>query len=157
MNQPQGDHAPQEPARQFDLGGWVEGLAQAVIAGIDRQTSAHGLTAVEFTVMRAFAERPECTLHQLGQALPIEAEQLGALVQNLVERGLLRNVSRGTENRLPTLALTQLGRERVWRLHMSVQTEGSRLLAGVSPEEMETLAAVVSRIVANHAALDRGP
>lgn len=154
MNQPQGDQDSQEPVRQFDLEGWVEGLAQAVVAGIERQTSAQGLTAVEFTLMRVFTERPECTFHELGQALPMEEEPLGALVQSLIERGLLHTVDPATESELPLLALTQSGRELVWRLHIGVQAEGSRLLAGVTPEEMETLAAVVSRIMANHATLD---
>ena len=140
MNEPQGDQEPREPGRQFDLEGWVEGLARAVVAGVERQTSAQGLTAIEFTVMRVFTEHPECTFEELGEALPLEREQLGVLVQSLIQRGLLHEIDRETRSGLPLLALTQSGRERVWRLHIGVQEEGSRLLAGVSPEQMETLA-----------------
>jgi len=157
MNQPKEDQGPQEGAPQFDLEGWVEELAAAVVAGIERQTSPEGLTAVEFTVMRSLAERPERTTQEIHETLPTDVERLGELVQSLTERGLLHEIAPETGGGVPLLALTQSGRELVWRLHMRVQAEGARLLAGVSPEEMEALAAVVSRIVANHATLDRRP
>ena len=155
MNEPHRDRAPQEPSRRLNLEGWVEGLAQAVAAGIERQTSEQGLAAIEFTLMRVLAENPDCTLQELGRALPIQAEQLQTLVQRLVERGLLHDPDSDRGEGPEVVALTQSGRELVWRLHLGVQAEESRLLAGVTPEEMETLSAVVSRIMANHAALDR--
>ncbi len=154
MNRSEGNQGRLAPGPWFDLEGWVEGLAGAVVAGIERQASPQGLTAVEFTLMRAFVHSPARTIVELGETLPIEAEQLGALVRALTERGLLRTVAAETGNGLPLLALTQSGRELVWRVDIRVRAEETRLLAGVGPEEMATLSAVASRIVANHAALE---
>ena len=155
MNRSEGEHPSQESPPLFDLEGWVEGLARAVVAGVERQTSAQGLTAIEFTLMRVFVENPERTLPQLAEVLPIESGQLTQLVRSLTERGLLGADREEATMGLPVLALTQSGRELVWRLHMRVQAEGSRLLAGVTEAEMATLSSVVSRIVANNAALKR--
>ena len=155
MNQqPKGEQV-REGVTHFDLEGWVTGLAQAVISSIERQTAEHGLTAAEFTLLKAFLEKQERTLAQLADVLPIDVEGLSHLVGRLVDRGLLHWRARGADPRAMLLALTTRGRYLAWRLQPRVQAEGSRLLEGVSEEEMATLAAVVSRIVANHAATEQ--
>lgn len=143
------------PTLQFDLEGWLAGLTQAVVRSIERQTAAHGLTALEFTLLRALVETRERTLSQLADVLPIDRERLAQLVGKLIDRGLLRYGEGATDPRAMLLALTERGRYLAWRLHQHVQAQDSRLLEGVSDEEMATLSSVVSRIMANHALLEQ--
>lgn len=149
--------APSSGARtlQFDLEGWVAGLAQAVVRSIERQTAAHGLTALEFALLRALVEKRERTLSQLADVLPIDRERLSQLVGKLVDRGLLRYGEGAADPRAMLLALTERGRYLAWRLYQHVQAQDSRLLEGVSEEEIATLSSVVSRIMANHALLEQ--
>ena len=149
------NQSPQGRGTHFDFEGWVAGLARALVSGIERQTTAHGLTAIEFTLLRVFLEKHERTFSQLADALPVDRERLVQLVGKLVDRGLLHRRDGATDHRAVLLALTERGRELAWRLSPRVQAEGSRLLEGVSQEEMDTLSSVVSRIVANHAALEQ--
>lgn len=145
------------PTLQFDLEGWVAGLAQAVVRSIERQTTAHGITALEFALLRAFVEKRERSLAQLADILPIDRERLAPLVGKLVDRGLLRYGEGAADPRAMLLALTERGRYLAWRLCQHVQAQDSRLLEGVSEEEMATLSSVVSRIMANHAFLEQSP
>ena len=153
--EPEDTRSTGTPTLEFDLEGWVAGLAQAVVQGIERQTSAHGLTALEFALLRALVERRERSFSQLGDVLPIDREQLVQLVGKLVDRGLLRYGEGGADPRAVLLALTMRGRYLAWRLCQHVQAQDSRLLEGVSEEEMATLSSVVSRIMANHALLEQ--
>ena len=146
---------PHARATQFDLEGWVAGLANAVATGIERQTERHGLTFSEFTLLRAFVEKQERTFSQLADALPIEREGLAHMVGTLVDRGLLHQRDRTSDPRAMLLALTRRGRYLAWRLHTRMQAEHSGLLEGVSDEELATLSAVVARIVENHTALEQ--
>lgn len=149
---------PEGNTPQFSLDGWVTGLAQAFVAGVERQTEAHGLTAAEFTLLGAFMKKRERTLLQLGESIPIDRERLTQLVGRLVDRGLLHWRGRTAEPRAKLLSLTQQGRYTAWRLHSHVQAAEWRLLEGVSEEEIATLSSVVSKIVANHVALEQaGP
>ena len=139
----------------FDLEGWVGGLAHAVARGIERHTAAHGLTVTEFTLLRVLVEKQERTSSQLAQAMPIDRARLDRVVANLVDRGLLRRRDRTADPRAMLLGLTQRGRYLAWKLHLLVQGEASKLLEGVSEEEVATLSSVVSRIVANGTALEQ--
>ncbi len=134
---------------------WMAGLTYAVVAGIERQTTKHDLTAMEFTMLRAFLEQRERTFSQLAEAVPVDNERLAQLVGNLIDRGLLQQRSAAADPHTVLLALTARGRYIAWRLNPRVEAEGSRLLAGVSAEEMATLSSVVSRVVANQAALEQ--
>ena len=153
--EPEGFLPPTTRTAHFDLEGWVAALAQAVVKGVERQTAAHGLSALEFALLRAFVGKGERTLSQLADALPVDRERLAHLVGRLIDRGLLRYREGATDSRAMLLALTKQGRYFAWTLHRRVQAEDSRLLEGVSAAELATLSSVVSRIVANHALLSQ--
>ena len=53
------------------------------------------------------------------------------------------------------LRLTEEGKALTLELHRRVQAYDARLSEGVSEEEMAVLASATSRIMANHAALER--
>lgn len=153
--QAEGNPQPHTGTSQFDLESWVAGLSHAIATGIERQAARHGLTFSEFTLLRAFIEKQERTFSQLAEALPIEREGLALMVGTLVDRGLLRRGGRTSDPRAMLLALTRRGRYLAWRLHTRMQAELSRLLEGVSEEELATLTTVVARIVENHTAFQQ--
>ncbi len=153
--EPKGTQSTGAPPLQFDLEGWVGRLAQAVVRSIEGQTAAHGLTAPEFALLRAFVEKREQSLSQLAEVLPMDRERLAQLVGTLVDRGLLHYGEGAADPHAMRLALTMRGRYLAWQLSQRIQAQDSRLLEGVSDEEMATLSSVVSRIMANHALLEQ--
>ena len=144
----EGSSAPQ-------LAEGVVQLINAVVKGVERQIEPAGLISMEFSILKSFAEKSEWTVTQLADVLPADAPRISRLVSKLVDRGLLRRRRRTDDRRVVLLRLTQQGKDLSDELRQRVNEHESRLLEGVSPEELETLRAVTSKILANHATMEQ--
>ena len=71
----------------------------------------------------------------------------------MVGMGLMRRRRRRSDRRVVILALTEEGKALTLELHWSVQAYDARLSDGVSEDEMAVFASVLSRVMANYAAL----
>lgn len=148
-----GDHSG-EGSSAPELAEGVSQLVSAVVKGSERQIAPAGLINMEFSILKSFSEQNEWTVTQLANVLPADAPRISRLVSKLVDRGLLRRRRRTDDRRVVLLRLTPQGKELTEELRERVAQHETRLLAGVSPAELETLRAVTSKILANHATME---
>ena len=136
-----------------DLGTCVAGLVNAVGGGMAQIVAAHGLTHIDFALLRLFLEAEEWTTTQFAERLPLGPPGISRSVGKLVDRGLIRRRRLRSDRRVVILTLTEKGLKLTQDLHIRVQSYDSMLCEGISEEEMAVLAAVSSRVMANYAAL----
>ena len=115
----------------------------------------HGLTHIDFALLRLFLGSEEWTVTQLAQALPLVPSSISRTVTKLANRGLIQRRRLLSDRRVVILTLTDEGMTLTRELHRRVQAHDSMLCEGVSEEEMAVLASVSSRVMANYAALEQ--
>ena len=135
-----------------DLGTCVTGLVNAVARGMAQIVSAHGLTHVDFALLRLFLGVEEWTTTQMAQALPLAPSSISRTVTKLVDKGLVQRRRLLSDRRVLILTLTQEGMALTQDLHRRVQAYEAGLCGNVSDEEMEVFTSVTSTIMANYAA-----
>ena len=140
-----------------DLGACVTGLVNAVARGMARIVAAHGLSHIDFALLRLFLGAEEWTATQLAEMLPIAMSGISRSVTKLVGMGLIRRRRLLSDRRVVILSLTEEGLRLTQDLHVRVQEFDSRLCEGVSEEDMAAFVSVTSRVVANYAALGQPP
>ena len=113
----------------------------------------HGLTHIDFALLRLFLGNEEWTTTQLAQTLPIAVSGISRSVAKLADMGLIQRRRLLSDRRVVILTLTEDGQELTQDLHGRVQAFDSRLCEGVSEEEMTVFASVCTTVMANYAAL----
>ena len=98
----------------------------------------------------------EWTTTQLAKALPVTLSRVSRVVTKMVGMGVMRRRRRRSDRRVVMLALTEEGKALTSELHRSVQAYDARLSEGVSEEELAVFASVLSKVMANHTALQTG-
>ena len=95
-------------------------------------------------------------LRRLAEALPVTLSRVSRVVTKMVGMGVMRRRRRRSDRRVVMLALTEEGKALTSELHRSVQADDARLSEGVSEEELAVFASVLSKVMANHTALQTG-
>lgn len=95
----------------------------------------------------------DCTATRLAEILPVDASRVSCMVTKLVDMGLLRRWRLRTDRRIVRLQLTDMGNELTAQLDQRVQVYDTKLLEGVSEEEMRRFMSTASKILANYTAL----
>ena len=114
--------------------------------------SAHGLTHIDFAVLRLFLRFEEWTTTQIAQELPLAPSTISTTVTKLVNRGLIQRRRLLSDRRVVILTLTQEGMTLTQDLHRRVLAYEAELCRSVSDEEMGVFTSVTSTIMANYAA-----
>ena len=140
-----------------DLGACVAALVNAVARGMAQIVSAHGLTHIDFVLLRLFLGVEEWTTTQLAQKLPIAVSGISRSVTKLVNMGLVRRRRLRSDRRVVILTLTEEGLSLTQDLHVRVQAFDTRLCEGVSDEAMAAFALVTAKVVENYASLGQSP
>ena len=134
----------------------MTGLANAVARSMAELAESNGLMPLDFALLRLFLEREEWTTTQMAEALPVTLSLVSRVVTKMVGMGLMRRRRRRSDRRVVMLALTEEGKALTLELHRSVQAYNARLSEGVSEEELAVFASVLSKVMANHTALQTG-
>ena len=135
-----------------DLGTCVTGLVNAVARGMARIVAVHGLTHIDFALLRLFLGVEEWTTTQLAEALPLAPSGISRSVTKLVDKGLIQRRRLLSDRRVVVLTLTDKGMALTQELHQRVQEYDTTLCEGISNEEMAVFALVSSKVMANYAA-----
>ena len=135
-----------------DLGTCVTGLVNAVARGMAQIVAAHGLTHIDFALLRLFLGVEEWTTTQLAETLPLAPSGISRSVTKLVDRGLVQRRRLLSDRRVVMLTLTDEGQALTQELHQRVQAFDSTLCEGISEGEMGIFISVSSRVMANYAA-----
>ena len=154
-NSPSAPFEPRSWTAPTDLGTCVSGLVNVVARGMARIVEPHGLSHIDFALLRLFLGAEEWTVTLLAQALPLAPPVISRSVAKLAGKGLLRRRRLRSDRRVVILTLTEEGETLAQRLHRRVQVYDSTLREGVSEEEMAVFASISSRVMANYAATEQ--
>ena len=149
----QGRRTSADPS--IDLGVRVRGLVNTVAKGMEAEVAPHGLTSLQFALLRVFLQEEEWTATQLAQVLPVHVSRISRVVTKLVDMGLMRRRRPRNDRRVVILTLTEEGKALTSELDQRVRAFDARLAEDISEEEMATFASVTSTVIANHSALKR--
>ena len=137
----------------MDLGKQVTSLITAVAKGVEGELADHGISPIEFTVLRLCLERTELTATDLAQELPIDAARTSRLVQRLVEKDLLVRRRLAQDRRWIMLRLSERGHALTGCLLQRLWTYYDSLTEDIDEDELQQFAATTSRILAKYEAL----
>ena len=111
-------------------------------AGVD-------MTIDQGMVLKAIHDSPDITLQQVGVVAFKDFASVTRIVQLLEKKGLLRRKPHASDGRRSTLTLTRAG-ESALRLSAPIaQANRRHALKGISPQEVEQLRALLTRITEN--------
>ena len=156
MTQPRSQDNPDRRAESLpgDLRGSIDRLLTAFYQGAARETARYNLTAREFNLLRACLRREdEWTATEMARILPVDASRISRMVTILVDKGLLQRRRLPEDRRVVMLSLTEEGVELTSEILDVINQNNVRLMEGIDEDEIRVFASVVSRIVANHTAM----
>ena len=128
-------------------------LVRIMAEGIENESRAHNLEAVEFALLRVCMARKECTATELADVLPVDLSRISRIVNKLVRLGFLRRRRLRNDRRMVMLRLTDKGQELVPELDRRVREYDARLIEGITDREMLVFAETSKRILANYEAM----
>jgi DNA-binding MarR family transcriptional regulator len=119
-------------------------------AELDRVFAAHGLTAPGFAVLVTLARIDEgggVTQRRLMDELGLTSGTVSVRMDRLVAEGLVDRRADPSSARNTLISLTDRGRELFERVVPAHLANERRLLAGLSAEELETLAGLLRKLL----------
>ncbi len=154
MTNPQ--HAPDRRIEDLsaNLGVFIADLFNALDKAMTREVAPHGITGLEYSLLWHCLEG-ERTATQLAQVLPVDGSRISRVVTGLVDRGFLRRRRLRTDRRIVMLRLTEEGMELTSGIFENMTRYYAALTEDIGEEEMHIFVSVTSRIVANHAAMEK--
>jgi DNA-binding MarR family transcriptional regulator len=115
----------------------------------DAHFARHGVTADQFVLLAALAEQGEVTQQDLVRRVSSDPSTVRAMLVLLEGRGLVRRERHPSDGRARSVSLTTRGRRAFDKLWAASEPIRARLLAGLEPHEIETLVALLRRVIAN--------
>ena len=136
-----------DPSAAF--GDCVSSLAKVVAVAVRLEMERGNLRPYEFAVMQLFCQRSDWTATQLAEKLPLNPSRMSRVVDQLVNRRLLRRRRSKTDRRVVNLALTDNGGEMIAAAHFRIISYQAALLKDVSNEELSGFFATTRKVIQN--------
>lgn len=121
------------------------------------ELAEHGLTPVQFAVMRRLYELGSVDQVTLSGYAAINHVTMGEVTRRLEGRGLLVRWVNPEDRRARLLSLTETGRALTERAMPAVRRVQERLLAPLAADERDTLTRLLQRIADENNELSRAP
>ena len=137
-----------------DLWECLDGLANVVAKGLAELVAPHNLIPLEYTLLNAFLRKEAWPTMELAKRLAVKMPRTSRVVTKLVEMGLMHRRRPRNDRRVVFLTLTDEGKSLTLDLCRSVRSYEAMLLDGFSEGEMAAFAAVTSKLMVNHTALE---
>ena len=138
-----------------DLGSCVTRLVNVLAKGTEELVEPHGLTPMDYALLRLFLRREQWTATYMAELLPVKPSRISRLVAKLVDMGLIRRRRHRSDRRVVLLTLTDYGRALTQELYRTIEAYEAALQQGVSDGEKSALVSSTSKIMANYAWLTR--
>ena len=137
-----------------DLGTCVAGLINVVARGMAEIVAPHGLTHIDFAVLRLFLGVDEWTTTQMAQVLPLAPSGISRTVTKLVGMGLVRRRRLLSDRRVVILTMTEEGMGMAEHLQRRVQAYDASLCENICEDHMAVFFSVSSRVMENRSTLE---
>ena len=108
-----------------------------------------GLRRTTFSALALVVDNPGLRQSQLAEALAIERPNLVRIVDELEKAGLLQRKAVANDRRAYALEATHAGSALLERAMRAVRDFDQRLIAGLTPDQIEALHAALSTIDEN--------
>jgi DNA-binding MarR family transcriptional regulator len=123
----------------------------------DAHFARHGVTADQFVVLAALAEQGDVTQQDLVRRASSDPSTVRGMLVLLEGRGLVKRARHPSDGRARSVSLTPKGRRVFDKLWSASEPIRSQLLAGFESHEIETLIALLHRVIANVSSHRGGP
>ena len=120
-------------------------LRATEIYGIELAQAA-GLTAVQFRVLQVVAETESCTAKAISQRLRVSQATVTALVDKLVQHGLVYREQSTRDRRHTIIVPTQAGRDTIERAPDALQERYARKFESLEDWEQSMIIAALERV-----------
>jgi DNA-binding MarR family transcriptional regulator len=116
---------------------------------LDESLGAIGLTAPQYSAMRELEREPGSSNAELARAGFVTPQTMIKILQVLQKAGYIRREAHPRHGRIQTTALTSEGRQLMAEANRRVETIETRMAAGLTAEERQTLKGLLSRCFTN--------
>jgi len=118
----------------------------ASLKALDHALGPVGVTAPQFQALQVIAQGPQpVTPARLAQALALESQSVTGLIDRMERQGWVARHRDLPDRREIRVALTELGHSVLLDAAAAAQPAFDRLVAGLTPAELATLARLLGR------------
>ncbi len=132
------------------FGDCVSSLAKVISVAVNLEIERSGLRPREFAVMQLFCQRSEWTATELVEKTSFKASHLSRIIDELVDRRLLRRRRSRTDRRVINLVLTDHGGEMIAEAHTRIVSYQATLLEDVSDQELSGFLATSRKVIQSY-------
>ena len=140
-----------EGGKWEDLGSCVTGLINVLAKGAEEIVEPHGITSMDYALLRLFLHREQWIATEMADLLPVKPSRISRLVAKLVDMGLMQRRGNRSDRRVVFLTLTDGGKALTLELYRRIEAYEATLQQGVSEGEKSALVSLTSKIMANYA------
>jgi DNA-binding MarR family transcriptional regulator len=149
------------PIEVYDEPGHLIRRAQQIAVSMFRSTMGHGVTPVQYCVLRVLQDHPGIDQVTLARFCALDTSTAADLAVRLEERGLVRRMMPMKSKRFRLLHLTPEGTALVDKLVPSSEILARRLLKALNKDEQKVFLQLLKKFVhlnneESRAPLDRG-
>ncbi len=123
-------------------------LMRALRVRFTQDLSRHGLTFPQFMALLSLERTQEpCRMGPLAAATMQSAASMTAIVDRLLERGLVERRRDPNDRRSVVVSLTEAGRELIGRVRADRRHVVKQVLAHLTPEEQSRLLEILGKMI----------
>jgi DNA-binding MarR family transcriptional regulator len=127
----------------------VRAIAERNFVNLKRALEQYGIGPVGWRILGALREADGCNIAQLADMTATDRSNLGRVIVELERQGFVARRPAPRDRRNILLSLTAEGRRKLDEILPVVRRVSEDSLDGFSPEETETLMALLRRMAAN--------
>jgi MarR family transcriptional regulator, transcriptional regulator for hemolysin len=124
-------------------------IARQLRMSFDHFAEKSGLTRAKWTLIAAVSRRPGATQRQIAEMLEVREITAGRLIDRLCEEGYLKRQESPHDRRAYSVYLTSAAQPLLDKLEELGKYHESVIFAGMKPEELETLDALLDALSRN--------
>lgn len=128
-------------------GHYIRRLQQMAVAIFLDETSAFGITPVQYAAMHAVHNRPELDQRSLSRAIGFDTSTIGGVIDRLEKRGLMRRNASAEDRRVRLLTLTAEGEALLHEVRPAMLRAQVRMLEPLPASERRHFMAMLKVLV----------
>jgi DNA-binding MarR family transcriptional regulator len=140
--------------KSFDFahapGHLVRRTHQIAVALFMSELAQDDVTPVQFAILNAVMDTPGVDQVTLANRVAFDAATSGSVIGRLEVKAWIRREPDQADRRRKLLWLTPAGHEATLQMKRAVDLVQEKILAPLTPEESQTLLALLSKLVAGH-------
>ncbi|ESR68498.1 MarR family transcriptional regulator [Pseudomonas aeruginosa VRFPA05] len=135
------------PYRLDDQIGFILRQANQRYAALFANGIGNGLTPTQWAALVRLGETGPCPQNQLGRLTAMDAATIKGVVERLDKRGLIQRSADPDDGRRLLVSLSPAGRAELEAGLAAAREINRQALASLSPQEQETLRALLARLI----------